>query len=100
VEVPEDHSENNVPFRYLLQQNYPNPFNPATTISYSLPKRAVINLNIYDVTGRRIATLADGLHSPGTYQVTFDGSNLSSGIYFVQLQGSMYAATIKMILLK
>ena len=88
---------------YNLRQNYPNPFNPITTIEYSIPqysKEDFVELKIYDLLGQEIAILSNELKKPGNYKVTFDGSNLASGIYFCRLQTNNFSTTKKMILLK
>jgi len=94
-----------VPDRYLLYQNYPNPFNPVTSIKYALSNRARINISIYDVIGRHVKTLVDGIREAGSYSVTFDGTDLSSGVYFYLIQasdgkGSLFTNTKRMVLLK
>jgi len=85
---------------YSLKQNYPNPFNPITTIVYSIPERSNVTLKIFDILGREVATLINEEKSRGEYSVFFDGSNLSSGIYFYRLQAEEYNFTKKLILLK
>ena len=85
---------------FTLRQNYPNPFNPTTTISYYLPNSGHAILQIYNPLGQHIRTLASGWHQPGTYRVTFDASELSSGIYFYSLQAGSFTNTQKMVLLK
>ena len=94
-----------IPKRFNLEQNYPNPFNPTTKIKFDIPsdvKRKTLNvkLTIYDVLGREIQTLVNEKLQPGSYEVTFDGSNLSSGIYFYQLKAGNNIETIKMLLIK
>ncbi|NBC17223.1 MAG: T9SS type A sorting domain-containing protein [Bacteroidetes bacterium] len=74
-----------VPGRFALQQNYPNPFNPATTIRYSLDATGPVELAVFDVLGRRVATLVDGPRAAGTHTVTFDGDGLASGLYLYRL---------------
>ena len=83
-----------------LYQNYPNPFNPATVISYQLPSAQNVSLKIYDMLGREIATLADGLQAAGTHQAEFDASNLSSGVYIYRLHAGESVRTRKMVLMK
>ncbi|MGE5683271.1 MAG: choice-of-anchor V domain-containing protein [Bacillota bacterium] len=70
---------------YSLQQNYPNPFNPATSISYSLPKQSSVKLVVFNSIGQEVATLVNSVQSAGNYQVSFNASNLSSGIYFYSI---------------
>jgi alpha-amylase len=89
----------------LLRQSYPNPFGPSTTIAFSLPARAHIRLGIYDVAGREVDMLQDGVRSEGPHEVVWDGSNdnglpLSSGIYFVQLAAGGETRTSKLMLLR
>jgi ligand-binding sensor domain-containing protein len=93
---------------YTLEQNYPNPFNPSTTISYSIPNSSFVTIKIYDVLGNQIAELVNEEKLVGTYEVSFDASNLSTGTYFYQLQatdpesssGQGFVETRKMILIK
>jgi hypothetical protein len=75
-----------LPQQAELQQNYPNPFNPATTISYVLSARAVVTLKVYDVLGRELTTLENDTREAGRHTVEFDGSMLSSGVYFYRLR--------------
>jgi hypothetical protein len=70
---------------FELEQNYPNPFNPVTGISYSIPFGSYVTLKVYDLLGREISTLVNGSQNAGSYKVNFDGSNLSSGIYFYRI---------------
>jgi photosystem II stability/assembly factor-like uncharacterized protein len=91
----------NVPDNFYLGQNYPNPFNPITKISYELRVTSYVGLHIYDITGKEITTIVDGKQNVGTYEITFDGSNYSSGIYFYSLfADGKLVDTKKMILLK
>ncbi|KPL07662.1 hypothetical protein AMJ86_03515 [bacterium SM23_57] len=98
--APDEYIDPIFPTQILLHQNYPNPFNPITTISYTLPSSSVATVNVYNITGQHITTLASGLHQPGTYNVTFNASGLSSGIYFYRLNTGDFTAIGKMILLK
>jgi len=98
---------NFVPNIYSLSQNYPNPFNPTTKIKFdvaSVPRwrgeGGWTSLKIYDITGRELETLVNEALQPGTYEVTFDGSNLNSGVYFYQLITGEYKETRKLVLLK
>lgn len=86
---------------YELHQNYPNPFNPTTTISFHIPWKTTVTLKVYDVTGKEVATLISGeTMGAGSYQVVFDGANLSSGIYFYKLTANSVTMTRKMVLVK
>jgi hypothetical protein len=96
----EDHSESNLPTGYNLAQNYPNPFNPSTQISYSIPNSEFVSLKIYDVLGREVTTLVNGVQSASNYSVNFDAGKLSSGIYFYTLKAGNFVETKKMLLLR
>lgn len=91
---------NNIPDKYYLYQNYPNPFNPSTNIKYQISKNIRVNLKIYNILGKEIATIVNEKQSPGTYEASFDGCNLSSGIYFYKLETNEFSDTKRMILLK
>jgi hypothetical protein len=92
---------------FELMQNYPNPFNPTTTIKYTIPnvistngRNLFVTLKVYDVLGNEVATLINEEKSAGSYSINFDGSRLSSGIYFYKLTAGGYTATKKLIMLK
>jgi agmatine/peptidylarginine deiminase len=90
---------------FALQQNYPNPFNPATVISYNISSNmngelTNVKLTVYNSTGKKIATLINEKQNAGSYNITFDGSGLSSGIYFYKLEAGSFTDTKRMILLK
>ena len=95
-----DDANTKLPNEFSLSQNYPNPFNPSTTISYELPISGFVNLKIYDLLGREVATLVNKEQQKGNYQVSFDGSKLSSGVYYYRLQAGDFIQTKKMILIK
>lgn len=95
-----NHHQNEPPEKFSLNQNYPNPFNPKTVISYQLPVMSKISLKIYDVLGREVAILFEGVRLPGNYQATFDGSTLASGVYFYIIRAGTFTSTQKMILQK
>jgi len=114
------HDENIQPQKFYLEQNYPNPFNPSTTIQYSIPSVMVslsnhdnggvtlrqaqsdihVSLKVYDILGNEVATLVNENKPAGNYEVKFDGSNLTSGIYFYKLQSGSFTQTKKLLLLK
>ncbi|MBS1260790.1 MAG: C5a peptidase [Calditrichaeota bacterium] len=73
-----------LPAEYALSDAYPNPFNPSTTLEVSLPEAAALTVDVYNIAGRRVATLAQGRHEAGRHTLTFDGANLASGVYFIQ----------------
>ncbi len=87
-------------YSYFLANNYPNPFNPSTTINYEVPSSTFVTLKVYDVLGREIGTLVNEVKSAGQYSVTFDGSKLSSGVYFYRMTAGSYTSTKKAILMK
>ncbi len=85
---------------YQLMQNYPNPFNPSTIIRYQLPVSNKVSLKVYDMLGKEIAALADGEKAAGYYEVEFDASDLSSGVYLYRLQAGNIVITKKLMLMK
>jgi len=85
---------------FHLFQNYPNPFNPATNIKFSIPEEGQIKLNVFNVLGMEIETIVNKFSESGAFEYYFDGTNLSSGIYFYTLQYKNSILTRKMILLK
>lgn len=91
---------NILPFEFALQQNYPNPFNPSTKISYKFPANGRVTLKIYDLIGNEIVTLVDEQKEAGFYEVDFNASLLSSGVYFYTLTTSEMQQTKKMILMR
>lgn len=98
-----DLTNNNISLNYKLYQNFPNPFNPITKIKFTIPvgnDNVRSLLKIYDVLGNDVTTLVDDVKPHGTYEVEFDGSNLSSGVYFYQLISQNFSETKKLLLLK
>jgi hypothetical protein len=93
-------SDENIPAGFKLEQNYPNPFNPSTKISYQIPNASRVTLRVYDVLGREVSTLINSEQNSGYHEVAFNGSKLSSGIYFFRMQAGNYISTKKMILMK
>ena len=85
---------------FVLYQNYPNPFNPSTNIRFNLPEAAKVSLNVYNVTGEKVAVLLNEQEEAGLHSVQLDASNLPSGIYFYRIIAGKYQKTMKMILLK
>ena len=92
--------ENNLPKSFSLLPVYPNPFNPTATIRYSASAKNSSILQIYDITGRLVETLVNGVTDPGDHEVVWNASNYSSGVYFVRLQSGKYIDTQKIILMK
>ncbi|MFZ1977221.1 MAG: T9SS type A sorting domain-containing protein [Bacteroidota bacterium] len=101
-------NQKQAPTHYSLEQNYPNPFNPSTVITFSVGTYGHTSLRVYDMLGREVATLINQEISAGTYNVKFDASKLSSGVYFYRLvsnavssgSSDSYILTKKMILIK
>jgi hypothetical protein len=85
---------------FSLSQNYPNPFNPTTTIKYAIQKRTFVELKVYDVIGREVEVLVNEAQESGYYEIEFNASKLSSGIYFYQIKTERYVETKKMLLVK
>jgi len=93
------------PQSYQLYQNYPNPFNPSTTISFDLPEESRVRLEIYDITGRKIRTLAEGRYPAGTHRVVWDGTDsrgqaVASGVYAYRIRAGKHITTRKLLLMK
>ena len=88
------------PGNFVLNQNYPNPFNPSTTINFSIQSSDFVSLKVYDVLGNEVATLVNEKRPAGSYNINFNASQLSSGIYFYKLQAGSFVETKKMILIK
>jgi len=86
--------------KFELQQNYPNPFNPSTRISYVIPSASFVNLKVYDIIGNEIAVLVNEEKQAGNYQIDFDATELTGGVYFYQLLTGSFVETKKMILMK
>jgi hypothetical protein len=89
-----------VPTAFTLQQNYPNPFNPTTTFEYSITKNSHVVLEVFNVLGQSVARLVDGQLNAGTYRISFDASQLSSGVYLYRLKADNLVQTKKMVLMK
>ncbi len=89
-----------IPKEYTLYQNYPNPFNPVTTIKFDLPKDGLVQLEVFDILGRRIYTIVNEYKSAGSYEHQFDASLLASGVYIYKIQAGSFISSKKMLLLK
>lgn len=100
TEVENDNLVNSIPRGFKLEQNYPNPFNPTTKISWQSPVGSWQTLKVYDVLGKEVKTLIDEFKNAGSYQIDFDASKLSAGVYFYQFKSDNFVETKKMILLR
>lgn len=92
--------EKQLPTEFALLQNYPNPFNPTTTITYHLPKASKVELKVHDIIGNEIATLVNQEKPAGRYNIEFDGSDISSGVYLYKIKTDEFIAVKKFILIK
>ena len=81
-------------------QNYPNPFNPVSHLEFGISDLGFVSLKVYDAVGKEIATLVNEIKPAGRYEVVFDGSNLSSGIYFYKIEAGSFSAVKRMTLIK
>ncbi len=98
--IDEEENSTETVASYNLSDNYPNPFNPSTKISYELPELTNVSLRVYDMSGREVAELVNQMQQPGSYDVIFNASSLSSGVYFYKLEAGGFVQTKKMILIK
>ena len=92
--------ESEIPTVYDLGQNYPNPFNPSTVINFSLPESGLVSLKVFDILGQEVAELVNQIKSAGVYEVSFDASNLTTGLYIYRIEAGNFVATKKMLLVK
>ena len=91
---------NKIPAEYKLNQNYPNPFNPSTNIGFQVKESKFVTIKVFDALGKEIKTLVSENMKPGEYEVNFDGSNLSTGIYLLRMQAGNFTEARKMVLIK
>ena len=96
----EDTNDPYLPSKFNLKQNYPNPFNPLTAITYQLSADSRVELNIYNVNGKKVTSIMNEMQSAGSYTLTFDASMLPGGVYFYRMQAGEWSDTKKMLLLK
>jgi len=89
-----------LPLEYALEQNYPNPFNPSTKISYSIPEDGFVKLAVYNLLGEEVATVVNSFQKADKYEVNFNASGLSSGIYVYKIESSNFSASRKLVLMK
>ncbi|HSP88995.1 MAG TPA: T9SS type A sorting domain-containing protein, partial [Ignavibacteriaceae bacterium] len=103
LSYPTDVKEENIsdyPIEFSLSQNFPNPFNPTTKIEFHIPNFEFVSLKVFDVLGREITTLVKEEKPAGSYEIEFDASELTSGVYFYQIKVKDFVESKKMILLK
>ncbi|MCX6163099.1 MAG: T9SS type A sorting domain-containing protein, partial [Ignavibacteriae bacterium] len=93
-------SGTNVPKKYQLSQNYPNPFNPSTKISYSLLKKGLVSVRVFDILGKEVAQLVNEVKEAGNYMVDFNGSDLTTGVYYYRIESGEFVDVKKMMLIK
>lgn len=93
-------SDMGTPKEFALNQNYPNPFNPTTNIQYDIPNDVLVSIKVYDMLGREVAELVNEVKNAGRYIVGFNGSNLSSGIYYYKIKAGSFEQTRRMVLIK
>jgi len=96
----DQNEKNPIPDHFRLEQNYPNPFNPTTQISFVLPQREHVNLEVYNILGQRVTTLLNKEMPPGQHAVQFDAGELASGIYLYRLKVGDFQETRRMVFLK
>ena len=89
-----------LPNGYSLSQNYPNPFNPATKIKFTLPIAQLVTLKVYDVLGKEVKELVNDYKNSGVYEISFNASDLSSGVYFYRLSVNGFSEAKKMLIIK
>ena len=101
TEIDEDQQEADIPQQFdCALSASPNPFNPSTVLSFEMRDASFVKLTIYDIAGREVATVIDGFKNDGLHSVTFDGSDLASGIYYARLQAGEFVKTQKMVMMK
>ncbi|MBK8981424.1 MAG: T9SS type A sorting domain-containing protein [Ignavibacteria bacterium] len=89
-----------IPAEFDLKQNYPNPFNPSATIRYSIANSELVNMSVYDISGREVLNLVNEFKNAGSYSVKFNGTNFASGVYFYRIEAGDFVQTLSMILVK
>lgn len=92
--------ENIVPDKFALSQNYPNPFNPVTTIKYQIPADGLVKIVLYNILGKEVMTVVNKYQAAGNYQINFDASNLSSGVYFYKMQSGTFSDMKRMMVVR
>ncbi|MEO1021105.1 MAG: T9SS type A sorting domain-containing protein [Bacteroidota bacterium] len=102
---PTEETISDLPTKVALLQNYPNPFNPTTTLTFNLPARAQVNLEVYNMLGQQVSVLANGTFNPGSHVLEFDAARLATGMYIARMsvvtdEGEAFVESIKMMLMK
>ena len=100
TDVKSNNAQSGIPQNFQLYQNYPNPFNPSTNIKYNIQKEGNVSLKVYNILGKEVKTLVNEFKTPGTYNVSFNASELPSGIYFYRLTSGNFTQVKKLVLLK
>ena len=95
-----NNESNNEPFQFMLNQNYPNPFNPSTEIKYSVPVNNLVTINVFNILGQNVSSIVNEYKNAGIYSVTFDGTNLATGVYFYTIEAGNYKDSKRMVLIK
>jgi hypothetical protein len=95
-----EQTDETIPKDFALYQNYPNPFNPSTTIHFELPKETHVTLKVYNMLGQEMMTLVNENKDVGRYEVKFNASTLSSGVYYYRLVAGQFMETKKLILIR
>ena len=95
-----ENNSNTIPGTYSLEQNYPNPFNPTTNIKFSIAKLSFVKIVVFDILGREVQTLINESMNVGSYEVSFDGSKLFSGLYFYKITAGDISQVKRMVLIK
>jgi len=91
---------NDIPKEFNLYNNYPNPFNPSTSIRFDIPSDNFVDIKVYNVLGMEVVTLVNEFRKAGSYIVSFNGSNLSSGVYYFKIKSGEFEEVRKMLLIK
>ena len=93
-------SGNEIAEEFSLEQNYPNPFNPSTVIKFAIPNSGVVQITVFDASGREVSSLVNGYMNKGIHTVEFNAAGLSSGVYFYKIKTEGFVETKKMLLVK
>jgi hypothetical protein len=96
----EGNEEASLPTQYALHQNYPNPFNPATVIAFDVPATVHVTLSIFDLLGREVAMLVDGVENVGRHEVRWNATDFAGGVYYCRLQAGDFVQVRKLLLVK